>query len=686
MGYTVENSIKQMTGGNSIPINAYMPSYLTFHYGENEQWWVGSQTTFNAEATNSLNFYYKIKSRSGDSFIVSTGIYVDLTYDLPWQLVYGETNFVPQYTWFQVDKYTALSISTDNLSYNSVFRSSPATNIGVPGVLLNYEITDLPDSDYYESYPNRKNCRVTYRYWLISECDFVLPAAAKVRTTNAIALGTNAGGRANDVYLHFSNVPYITCPKEINDMESFSIEYSFPNLTNLEYIQFALLDDLDRPIIDYRDIPKTSNHYTFNLLEEDLAKLYAKFNTVNDTPITFGVKFKNRNEEALLMTFAMHFTIVKEYPTVVINLSDDNKIINAQEVFVKSLSDLRVAINPVAYKGASITYTSITYGGERYTNQREAVFEVTDVRQIAVLCRDSRGNEVSKTVVMDSWVPYMFPTCSISAEAPNTDGYLPVSVSGTYFDNYYSVFVNSFNIYYKYISSNPDHSVTEWTQVLPRPSLTVDDAYRFTTNFELLVPNHSDTYTVQIKFSDKYSSYESNSVTVKAIPVFDWGQNDFNFNVPVTVQGDLVVTGQIVNAQMAAAIAEDPAADYIVDQGTITTGSGNSQANWVYRKWNSGIAECWCRKHVSTAVNTAWGNLFVSGALSYTNITWGVNFIDIPVANITIAPNASGAFLIAGGSTSLTKTNTGGYEIARGSALASAGNFYINYYGIGKWK
>ena len=98
------------------------------------------------------------------------------------------------------------------------------------------------------------------------------------------------------------------------------------------------------------------------------------------------------------------------------------------------------------------------------------------------------------------------------------------------------------------------------------------------------------------------------------------------------------------------------------------------------------MAECWCRKHVSTAVNTAWGNLFVSGALSYTNITWGVNFVDIPVANITIAPNSSGAFLIAGGSTSLTATNTGGYEIARGSALSSAGNFYINYYGVGKWK
>lgn len=673
MGYTVENGIKQMTGGNSIPISAYMPGYLTFHYGENEQWWVGSQTTFNAEATNSLNFYYKIKDRSGDSFIVSTGIYVDLTYNLPWQLVYGETNFVPQYTWFEVDKYTALSIFTDNLSYNSVFRSSPATYIGVPGVLLNYEITDLPDDDYYESYPNRKNCRVTYRYWLISECDFVLPAAAKIRTTNAIALGTSAGGNMNDVYLHFSNVPYITCPKEINDMESFAIEYSFPNLPSLEYIQFALLDDLDRPIIDYRDIPKTSNNYSFNLLEEDLAKLYAKFNTVNDTPISFGVKFKNRNEEPLLMTFAMHFTIVKEYPTMTVNWSDPKNLAGAG-VFIEGKSDLRVVVNPVAYKGATIEYVAIFNGGQVYANQNDVTFTTITDKQFEVLCRDSRGNEYGTWYELSKWVPYIPPSCSITAEAPNTDGYLPVTVSGIYFDAYSSYFTNSFNIYYKYTSSNPDHSIEEWTLLSPKPTVTVDSKYRYTTNFTLLVPNHSDTYTVQVQFSDRYTTYTTNSVTVKAIPVFDWGQEDFNFNVPVTIQGDLVVTGQIVNPAMAAAINDTIPADYVVQTGT--------SGIWTYRLWNSGVAECWGRLlPTQYTINTAWGALFVKDN-AILRQDYPFTFKELPVVSMSLYNTVGNCWAYTGtvGST----TQSPAFGLARGtSGSVTVG---VELTAIGKWK
>lgn len=679
-------NITPMSGGTSIPLgDAHAAEWFIVSCNKNNTWYSGSIPVHVKSEGCQFNFYYKIVGRNGDKFIISTGAYVDVTLQMPWDLYYGNEMTMPGYTWLEVTNPTFASIYTPDYLQKHSMSITSNYYYGIPGVLLDYEAISLPDDDYYKDYPNRKTFVATYRFWLLSgESTFLLDSAAKLFVEHTI---NSIGGSVRDIYLHFDNIPYVTYPAQINDIESFEIEYSFPNLPNVDYIQLALVDDADRPIVDYRDIPKNSNRYTFYFVEEDLAKLYAKYNTVNDASIYLGIKYKNKNNDTpVTISYPMRFSIVKQYPTVTVSISDNNKIINAQEVFVKSLSELKVVINPVAYKGASITYTSITYGGERYTNQSEATFEVTDVRQISVLCRDSRGNEISKTVVMDSWIPYMFPTCSISAEAPNTDGYLPVSVSGTYFDKYFSAFTNSFNIYYKYTSNNPDHSVTSWTQLLPRPTLTVDDFYHFTANFELLVPNHSDTYTVQIKFSDKYSSYESNSVTVKSLPVFDWSQDDFNFNVPVAIQGDLVVTGQIVNAQMAAAIEDSIPMDFIVEQGTVTTGSGNSTANWVYRKWNSGVAECWCRKHVSTAVNTAWGNLFVSGALSYTNITWGVNFVDIPVANITIAPNASGAFLIAGGSTSLTKTNTGGYEIARGSALASAGNFYINYYGIGKWK
>lgn len=54
-------------------------------------------------------------------------------------------------------------------------------------------------------------------------------------------------------------------------------------------------------------------------------------------------------------------------------------------------------------------------------------------------------------------------------------------------------------------------------------------------------------------------------------------------------------------------------ADYVVEQGT--------SGIWTYRKWASGLAECWARKEISSvAVTSAWGGLYESadiGSIAY---------------------------------------------------------------------
>ena len=45
--------------------------------------------------------------------------------------------------------------------------------------------------------------------------------------------------------------------------------------------------------------------------------------------------------------------------------------------------------------------------------------------------------------------------------------------------------------------------------------------------------------------SDSLESATSDERTVRTIPIFDWGENDFNFNVPVTAQSDVTVKGNL---------------------------------------------------------------------------------------------------------------------------------------------
>lgn len=58
-------------------------------------------------------------------------------------------------------------------------------------------------------------------------------------------------------------------------------------------------------------------------------------------------------------------------------------------------------------------------------------------------------------------------------------------------------------------------------------------------------------------------------------------------------------------------VASPKMKDYIVEQGTVTTTGINvsHSCQWLYRKWASGIAECWGRHQESFNCNQDWGEL-----------------------------------------------------------------------------
>lgn len=683
--FDVLEKVKPMHGGSTFRLQDNFRNVLIYHK-EDSLWQENSGFTMPETTDYEVYCYQVVKKRTSNSVVASYGVYIDVTVTFSDLIRSIEQDFVPQYTWLPFATHnTRFRVYNEDTRYyvetnltNRDFNGSPNfDSSGLPGILMEYEIKKEPN-EYLEE---RYICVAKYRYWLCSDLDIVLNTTANLIFMIWFNNGDYDNGSTYKT-INFNNIRTFSCPNGVSDDVGFGITYDFTTLNNVDYIQFALLDELERPISDYRtDVPLDNSYYYFySWTPEELELLYEKYKDTTEGPIYLSMKYKKYNQDPMIVSYSTTFTIASANPTIDVTLVDSANIIpNSDEVFVNLLSDLKVIVNPQAYKGATVTRFGIEHNGQVYINELEAVFPGVTDRRVTVFCEDSRGNQISKDLVLDGWIPYFPPTCSITASKPTSDDKIPIFLSGKYFDDYYS-FDNSYSIYYQYASSNPENKIG-WTELTPKPTITLDSSNRFKVEFYINVPNHVDIYTVQIQFRDKYRSYDSNSTTVASDPIFDWSKNDFNFNIPVNINGDLTVSGTITNN---TPVEKDP--DYIVEQGTITTGSGNSAANWVYRKWNSGIAECWCRKHVSTAVNNVWGNLYVSGALSYTNITWGVDFIDIPVANITIAPNASGAFLIAGGSTSLTKDKTGGYEIARGSALASAGNFYINYYGIGRWK
>ena len=115
--------------------------------------------------------------------------------------------------------------------------------------------------------------------------------------------------------------------------------------------------------------------------------------------------------------------------------------------------------------------------------------------------------------------------------------------------------------------------------------------------------------------------------------------------------------------------------DYIVEEGT--------SGIWTYRKWNSGIAECWgIRSNINESISTTWGNLYTGitrDATYPTNL-----FIEKPVI-LRQHETSDGWITFLTEYSAGTKDKTPMSVLARTSTANSINTSYYHY-AIGLWK
>lgn len=128
--------------------------------------------------------------------------------------------------------------------------------------------------------------------------------------------------------------------------------------------------------------------------------------------------------------------------------------------------------------------------------------------------------------VVTTLVPYIMLTndATVYRDEP-TSGKATLEIKGNYYDGSFGAQENSLTVEYKigdgdYISVTPTISNNEYTATISLSGLEYTNLF----NFEVVV-------------EDKLSRVSKQMTLLKGIPVFDWGEEDFNFNVPVTING-----------------------------------------------------------------------------------------------------------------------------------------------------
>lgn len=337
----------------------------------------------------------------------------------------------------------------------------------------------------------------------------------------------------------------ISSAPNFTDEDNPTIKYSNPAGSAADTLQACIwVADTKVYLAEYQDISKSGTSYTFDLTDAEREAMRKACVSAKSLKVRFYVTTvidgatmpHSYLEKTLTITNAA--PIIE--PSAVVTDAKTVELAGNTDTVIKGYSTAEVAVNATAQKHATIKSYKITNGSKGLA-AASGTITAADSGSFVFSVTDSRGYTTSKTL-NKTLIEYVAPTCKLVASNPNAEGEMSLKISGSCFNGSFGAVQNALTVQYCYSAS--DGEPCEWITV---PATVSGDSYSAEVGVTGL--DYRLKYTFKARVVDALSSAVSPSKTVKAIPVFDWGENDFNFNVPVVMQDTL----QLKNAADAAA-------------------------------------------------------------------------------------------------------------------------------------
>lgn len=212
-------------------------------------------------------------------------------------------------------------------------------------------------------------------------------------------------------------------------------------------------------------------------------------------------------------------------PLVTVRVEDVNAATVALTGDAKRLvcngSIARCHVTAQAQKGAAVA--SITVAGQTLTG--DYVDIPCTQAAIPVVVTDSRGfttQTADETVALLDYIP-VSNLASVSRDDP-TAHTAPLVFSGSFWNGHFGAAENSLLLQYRI-------GTEDW--ITARPELTLSEG-RYAASIQLSGLDYTQSHSLQVRVSDALSAVEKALTVQKGIPVFDWGETDFVFHVPVS--------------------------------------------------------------------------------------------------------------------------------------------------------
>lgn len=225
-------------------------------------------------------------------------------------------------------------------------------------------------------------------------------------------------------------------------------------------------------------------------------------------------------------TFTVHTDETLCTPSLSATVSDGNSTTAAltgdRQMLVRYASNAVCSVSAAAKNGASleeITANGVVLSQGLYT------FQAVERGTFTFTARDSRGYTASLTR-QHALIPYVRLTCNPTAKRTDpTSGNAVLTVTGDCYDGSFGAKRNTLQLHYRIGSG-------EWVAMG-----TTFDGNTYTAQAELTGLSYTASHAIQVRAVDKLQQVTKSVSLGKGIPVFDWGENDFVFHVPVLLAG-----------------------------------------------------------------------------------------------------------------------------------------------------
>ena len=210
----------------------------------------------------------------------------------------------------------------------------------------------------------------------------------------------------------------------------------------------------------------------------------------------------------------------------------------SRDVGIKYFSDFYVDCVFVPATGATVVSKKVTTeSGQVYdiTKDITLILPAVSDNYITVECEDSYGFKITER----KWFPiieYEKPICFISSSSIETDGTAQVTISGSFFNQSFGAMNNTLELLC-FVAPTSYGDVFGGDRIVVN-NITYNSA-NFTATVNLSGLNYETSYYCQAWATDRMMTYNSSIITMGGKALFDWGKDDFQFNITVNANENI---------------------------------------------------------------------------------------------------------------------------------------------------